>query len=508
MLFKYRLCKVEQWWVKRDWINECPTNSVSLMTWQSVDKISSAGQRQGSTFKQTQCQWIWETLFNTVTCCAKTEQKVAKKFKRQSSIPIQIWLSKNDNIQIHQYIGMSQDLNPSRLHVHLWSFSCIGYAKDKEQYFLCCDQKARGKIASSFTLWQQATIDITRRDHSVITCLSHIYLCVALRSHPVRGESQIQRNVNWEVATTSPPFCNEPHRSHVVFVKVAEVAAVTFLVFDSALVPKILNPEMFQIWESDSWSDSGCNHRSSRNLPKFSLKKWPHRLLLLPKFKSDSGSWSSLSRIFDSGSEKNVESCRIRVCYSGSMANSGRLPITPHSHPGHSTTLLRLENPSSKCAELHTVAASNNKDYTLCSFYLCLFVPHIYGCCSSCPSHSWWIAWRTITHSTPPWASAEFFPRGGNFDILLILYRLLTMQCKGTFAKRFIFSTPQRKCLFLRQSHKSCTSLRSSASFSLMLLFTQCKPTWLTIISSHCLTALSAKMSAFNTRVAIFKAKT
>jgi len=32
--------------------------------------------------------------------------------KRISSIPIQIWLSKNDNIQTNQYIGMSQDLNP------------------------------------------------------------------------------------------------------------------------------------------------------------------------------------------------------------------------------------------------------------------------------------------------------------------------------------------------------------------------------------------------------------
>ena len=30
----------------------------------------------------------------------------------------------------------------------------------------------------------------------------------------------------------------------------------------------------------------------------FLLKKWPHRLRLLPKFKSDSGSWSNFSRIF------------------------------------------------------------------------------------------------------------------------------------------------------------------------------------------------------------------
>ena len=43
----------------------------------------------------------------------KTESKVAMKFKRKSSISIQICLSKNDNIQIHQYLEMSQDLTPS-----------------------------------------------------------------------------------------------------------------------------------------------------------------------------------------------------------------------------------------------------------------------------------------------------------------------------------------------------------------------------------------------------------
>ena len=38
------------------------------------------------------------------------------------------------------------------------------------------------------------------------------------------------------------------------------------------------------------------------------------------------------------------------------------------------------------------------------------------------------------------------FPRGCNVDILLIFFRLLTLQCKRTFTKRFTVSTPQRKC--------------------------------------------------------------
>ena len=66
-----------------------------------------------------------------------------------------------------------------------------------------------------------------------------------------------------------------------------EVAGVTFSDSDSAPVPKFLNPDpgpaIFQILKSDS----RCNHRSSRNLPMFFLKKWPFRLLLLLKLKSD-----------------------------------------------------------------------------------------------------------------------------------------------------------------------------------------------------------------------------
>ena len=60
-----------------------------------------------------------------------------------------------------------------------------------------------------------------RMPWSLCYCLfaPHIY-GVVLRAHSVRGEPRIQRNAKGEVATTSPPFYNEPHRSHVLFVKV------------------------------------------------------------------------------------------------------------------------------------------------------------------------------------------------------------------------------------------------------------------------------------------------
>jgi len=38
--------------------------------------------------------------------------------------------------------------------------------------------------------------------------------------------------------------------------------------------------------------------------------------------------------------------------------------------------LLRSEIPSGMCAELRTVAASNNRDHPTRSFYYCLFAPH------------------------------------------------------------------------------------------------------------------------------------
>jgi len=82
------------------------------------------------------------------------------------------------------------------------------------------------------------------------------------------------------------------------------VVGVTFSDTDSAPVSKFLNPgpAILQIWESDSCSDSSYNHHSNRNLPMFLPEKWPHRLLPMPKLKSDAGSGPGFSQIFDSES--------------------------------------------------------------------------------------------------------------------------------------------------------------------------------------------------------------
>jgi len=52
-------------------------------------------------------------------------------------------------------------------------------------------------------------------------------------------------------------------------------------------------PAIFQIWESDSCSDSSYNHQSNVNLSMFLLKKWQPRLLPLPPvFRIRSHFWS------------------------------------------------------------------------------------------------------------------------------------------------------------------------------------------------------------------------
>jgi len=40
----------------------------------------------------------------------------------------------------------------------------------------CCDWKSRAAYAQSFALWQQATMEITWRDHSIIDCSGHIHI--------------------------------------------------------------------------------------------------------------------------------------------------------------------------------------------------------------------------------------------------------------------------------------------------------------------------------------------
>jgi len=93
----------------------------------------------------------------------------------------------------------------------------------------------------SFAPWQQATIEIMLAISLAIACSRYIFNGVILRVHPVRGESHNQRNATGEVATTSPPFYNEHHRSHVLCVK-AELSTTSTSLSQQHFVA-IGNPE-------------------------------------------------------------------------------------------------------------------------------------------------------------------------------------------------------------------------------------------------------------------------
>ena len=97
--------------------------------------------------------------------------------------------------------------------------NCMHRHRNSCVVVLCCDRKSRAACAQSFALWQQATTEIILTISLSIACSRYIYNGVILHAHPVRGESHNQRNTTGEVATTSPPFYNEPYRLHVLCVK-------------------------------------------------------------------------------------------------------------------------------------------------------------------------------------------------------------------------------------------------------------------------------------------------
>ena len=74
------------------------------------------------------------------------------------------------------------------------------------EWFCChwCDRKSRAACAQSFAPWQQATIEIMRRNLSYYCLLAPRIHIFVLHAHLVRGESHNQRNTTGEVAT--PPF--------------------------------------------------------------------------------------------------------------------------------------------------------------------------------------------------------------------------------------------------------------------------------------------------------------
>ena len=60
-----------------------------------------------------------------------------------------------------------------------WVMVVASYFHEKKANVVgvcCCDRKSRAACAQSFAPWQQATIEISRRGHSIIACSRHIHI--------------------------------------------------------------------------------------------------------------------------------------------------------------------------------------------------------------------------------------------------------------------------------------------------------------------------------------------
>jgi len=136
---------------------------------------------------------------------------------------------------------------------------------------------------------------------------------------------------------------------------------------------EILQVENF---EADSCSDSGYQ-QFNRNSPMFLLKKWQLRLLLLLKFKSDCGSGSVFSQIFDSGSERKTQNpARVDSGTQDPWSPLASVAIVEHEpvfgwrsnrilqfRTGFTKNLYRMRYGSQKCVD-HCSQMLNQRDFT------------------------------------------------------------------------------------------------------------------------------------------------
>ena len=92
------------------------------------------------------------------------------------------------NIRQHGRQSLYFELHVDGRKFHYWRpqvvhrCSCLHSSK-RHVALHCRDRKARAASAQSFALWQQATIEITQRDHSFIACSRHMCIWVLFFAH-------------------------------------------------------------------------------------------------------------------------------------------------------------------------------------------------------------------------------------------------------------------------------------------------------------------------------------
>ena len=117
----------------------------------------------------------------------------------------------------------------------------------------CCDRKARAASAQSFTLWQQATIEITRRVHFYCVFAPHIFGCYFSRTsrswwitHPffkIAG-TVTSNNLCWKTFSMQSTTKNSNHSlpqpcSYPVCFKFLNLKSASYLSFNDPLSSKL-----------------------------------------------------------------------------------------------------------------------------------------------------------------------------------------------------------------------------------------------------------------------------
>jgi len=169
--------------------------------------------------------------------------------------------------------------------------------------------KNSNKASSLFILlFHNSSFVLTEACHSLSSYLSYNFA-------DNFSEQQREKLITLTSCVIAPLTCklsqlrftetsNSASSFHEPCCKIPEVAGGHFFPLRSCSKNFESGSGNFSIWESASCSNSGY-HWSNQNLSMFLLKKWPRRLLPLPKLKSRSG--SGFPQNFYSGSERKTQ---------------------------------------------------------------------------------------------------------------------------------------------------------------------------------------------------------
>ena len=129
---------------------------------------------------------IWSQISNEVQKINKT--KIFSNKMPQSisinTVQIRIWSRISDAMySLNRSSFQKFRYNPFPVQ-SMFSTMLISAARGTWAW-VCCDRKSRAACAQSFAPWQQATIQITRRDHSIIACSCRIHILLFFAHIPL-----------------------------------------------------------------------------------------------------------------------------------------------------------------------------------------------------------------------------------------------------------------------------------------------------------------------------------